>query len=472
VVNKVKNLGQIYTPLHIVNDMLDFIDYNGETILQKHIIDNSCGNGAFLSAVADRYIKEYKNKHGRLDGVKREIETYIHGIEIDPKEYQACLDNLDGEMTWQGITNIKWDIVNGDTLQTTAFDGKMDFVVANPPYVRVHNLGGHFETVREYKLAQDGMTDLFLVFYEIGFNMLNQNGKLCYITPNSFYSSVAGQSFRNYILQTKSLFRVCDLGHYQPFKATTYTTICVFHNNKQYESIEYEKYNNQGERVFQESLNLHEAFNNGKMILAKQREQAILKNIQNYTPKDKTAVQVKNAFATLGDDYFIQNNFNFESKYIIDCLKASTGEWKKCIFPYDKDIKAERFEAFEKPLQEYFLSNKDNLQKRSLDKGAEWFAFGRSQAINDIYKDKIAVNTTIKDIKSIKLNNVKNGQGVYSGLYILTEEPFAKIKEYIENDEFIEYIKTIGKCKSGGYYTFSSNDLYRYLIYKKENTNG
>ena len=45
---KTKKNGVVYTPEHIVKLMLDRTKYFGNTILQKHIIDNSCGNGAFF----------------------------------------------------------------------------------------------------------------------------------------------------------------------------------------------------------------------------------------------------------------------------------------------------------------------------------------------------------------------------------------------------------------------------------------
>ncbi|MCK9575313.1 MAG: N-6 DNA methylase [Clostridia bacterium] len=86
MLNKTKNLGQIYTPAHIVNDILNLVDYSGEKILQKHIIDNSCGNGAFLQEIIEKYISAYKVQHGSLLGVESELSKYIHGIEIDKEE--------------------------------------------------------------------------------------------------------------------------------------------------------------------------------------------------------------------------------------------------------------------------------------------------------------------------------------------------------------------------------------------------
>jgi adenine-specific DNA-methyltransferase len=40
--------GRVYTPDYIVCNILDLCGYDGVDILEKHIIDNSCGDGAFF----------------------------------------------------------------------------------------------------------------------------------------------------------------------------------------------------------------------------------------------------------------------------------------------------------------------------------------------------------------------------------------------------------------------------------------
>ncbi len=77
------------------------------------------------------------------------------------------------------------------------------------------------------------------------------------------------------------------------------------------------------------------------------------------------------------------------------------------------------------------------------------------------------ITKIIKDKNSLKLCNIKSGVGVYGGLYIINEGcSFDKIKEIIVSDEFIDYVKSLKKFKSGGYYTFSSSDLKKFLVYK------
>ena len=96
-----------------------------------------------------------------------------------------------------------------------------------------------------------------------------------------------------------------------------------------------------------------------------------------------------------------------------------------------------------------------------------WYAFGRSQAINDTYKNKIAVNTLLRTSADLKIVNAPVGTGVYSGLYITSKSVnLDTIKKYLSSEEFTTYISLLGKYKSGGYYTFSSKDIKAYLDYK------
>ena len=74
----------------------------------------------------------------------------------------------------------------------------------------------------------------------------------------------------------------------------------------------------------------------------------------------------------------------------------------------------------------------------------------------------------VKGASSIKLNYVEAGKGVYSGLYILSKYTLSEIRNTIQTDEFIEYIQALKNYKNGGYFSFSSSELEKYLSFKLE----
>lgn len=458
---KVKDFGQVFTPNNIVRDVLDAAGYKGENILKKHVIDNSCGDGAFLIEIVDRYIKSFKKKNKTLDGIEKEIEKYIHGIEMDSEIHQACIENLNGFIESNNLKKIHFDILCDDTLKIDKYDKKMDFVVGNPPYVRVHNLNDQYTELKKYSFCENGMTDLYIAFYEVGLRMLNKNGILCYITPNSFYNSLAGNKLRNYICESQTMELIMDVGHYQPFNVTTYTTICKIANGSKFGTCKYYKYDIEtGRPEYICDIRYEDLFVDGNIILSSDNSKFY--PILTYPPNSKSKVQVKNGFATLNDKIFIQKEFPF-SENQIDVIKGSTGEWKKCIYPYDENGRLIPFDKLNKNTQKYFNDNKNELVKDDKKVDSTWYAFGRTQAINDVKYKKYAINTTIKDIKSIRINKVDSGKGMYSCLYMLTDISEKQLKDIICTDKFIEYLQILNKCKSGGYFTFSSKDLSKFV---------
>ena len=482
--NAAKLYGRVYTPHYLVKLMLDYVGYVGsESILCKHIIDNSCGDGAFLVEIVRRYCNAHISEGGSIEDLRQNLSTFIHGIEIDSHECEVCKQNLNSVAEVFGLTNVCWDVVCEDTLATSAYNGKMDYVVGNPPYVRVHNLSDStYRHVKKYTFAQGGMTDLFVVFFEIGFRMMSPAGTMCLITPNSWLNSVAGSVLRSYIAKNKPLNGVIDLEHHQAFKATTYSLISRF-SQTPCEQIEYNVFDEKTlGKCYRCHIALEEMNIGGLFYLADSQTLQRLREIR-MVPHPQN-VRVKNGFATLADGVFI-GDWNF-SGMTIDVVKSSTGKWSKCLFPYSnsKPIPLCEIEQQFPDVYEYYMSKKEALCKDTTPpeptpqqdlfgvqcpKGMQnttWHLFGRTQAINDVAKDKIAINSVIKDRSSIKLSFVPKGKGVYGGLYMLSAVSFEKIRELVSSEEYISYIATLKNYKSGGYYTCTAKDVELYLNYK------
>ena len=319
---------------------------------------------------------------------------------------------------------------------------------------------------KNFAFSSEGMTDLYLVFFEIGFNTMSPTGKMCLITPSSCLNSNAGANFRNYLFSHRNLSGIMDLEHYQPFPATTYTMISLFDNNdaESRKHFSYYQYGGSGEMNFIDNLNYNNAFINGSIYLTTKDMLKKLRDMEIHYKKDKS-IAVKNGFATLADNIFI-GDFE-DGKNIIDVIKSSTGKWQKCLFPYKPDGTAlpEFVIRDNKYIWNYLTANREKLEKRAIINKDEWYLFGRSQALRDVNKDKIAVNQLIKDKKSLKVNFVPAGSGVYGGLYIISDKNISDIQSALMSDEFFDYIRVLKNYKSGGYYTYSSSDLAKFLNY-------
>lgn len=463
-----KKQGQVYTPSFIVKTILELSDYKDVNILKKHIMDNSCGNGAFLTEIVKLYCEIALANNMSTDDIKKDLSEFIHGIEINPEEHLNCIKNLNSIAALYKINDVSWDIQCADALSISSYNNKMDYVVGNPPYVRIHNIDVTAK-IKKLSFTQQGMTDLYIAFFEVGLKMLKKEGILGYITPSSFFNSLAATQMRQHFVKNKLLKKLVDLKHFQAFNATTYTAISILQKDSTSNNTEYYQFDSQNLKpIYVDTLKAYDFYIANNFYFSHKKDLTLLKKI--YANSSTADVHVKNGYATLCDDVFI-HDFPFQSSYIIPTIKSSKGITKKIFFPYDKNanlIPEDELKK-DKDIYAYLLKHKEKLLNRANEKNPEkyWYAYGRSQAIGDTYKNKLAINTLLRTINDFKFLNAPEGTGVYSGLYITSNTyNLDAIKKALNNNEFINYITLLGKYKSGGYYTFSSKDVKAYLDYK------
>jgi len=454
-----KKEGKIFTPDEIVCFMIDQVGYTPG----HNVIDNSCGDGQILSEIVKRNIYCFSG-----NDLKYELETHIHGVEIDPETHAECIRNLNQVLKDHGISlHINWDIRCGDSLAIRDFDGEMDYSIANPPYIRTKDLVAKTDG---YEFMESGMVDLYLAFFELGFRQLNKTGRMIYIAPSSWYTSEAGQVMRNYIYSKKNLSDIWDFCHRQVFEnAQTYVSITMFSANKVFESISFNEVEISPEKEVKvlntENIPYVNAYIKNKFYFGSENT---LKCIKSVLDQDKMTphIKAKNGYATLCDGVFI-GDFDKESDYIIPVVKASTGGEKTCIYPYDKDGKviSEKELKETSPIAYKWLSdNRDKLVARKTDE--PWYAFGRTQALNDTLKKKFSMKSLVKTVKDLKLKEIESGTGVYGGLYIIADdEKYLNVCQEMMNEDFLDFVRSLRKYKSGGYYTFSSKDFNAYATY-------
>ena len=241
-----KEKGQYMTPKRIVVMILDDIGYAGDEVLTKKIMEPSFGDGAFLSEIVKRIIKEGRKQSLPEREISDIIQSNVFGIEKDEKIYKKAIGRLNGILEEHKIPKIEWkNLINGDTLtEWEKHKEKYDYVVGNPPFVRIHNIPeGYRDIVKSFQFS-DGMADLYVIFYEIGINMLGENGKLGFISPNTFIRNASQQRFRDFLIKNEYISAIYDFGASKIFPdADTYTCICLIGKEKEKKNIKYKEYN-------------------------------------------------------------------------------------------------------------------------------------------------------------------------------------------------------------------------------------
>jgi adenine-specific DNA-methyltransferase len=301
--------------------------------------------------------------------------------------------------------------------------------------------------------------------------MLTPRGALGYITPSSFFTSVAGTRLREKIVSDNLLAKLVDLKHRQVFNASTYSTIIVLTPcRKTTSTSEYFEFTDDFKISRVERLKSGDFYIDGKFYFSTRRNLRALREILTFqTPKENERFSVKNGFATLADSFFIGDAAKFGfTDFTIPVVKASTGVWKHCLYPYDEAGRPLLWKTLSQnpAIRRYYRKGCQLLKSRSLPNPKTWRGFGRAQGLKDVALLKYAVNTLIRDVGDLKITLCPPGSGVYSGLDVLTDVPFETFYSLLNNDDFSVYVSMLQKYKSGGYYTFSSKDLKAFLEYQ------
>ncbi len=490
---KHKLLGQVYSPAWIVNEILDLVGYDKENILNKYILEPACGDGAFLKEIVTRYIdiaqqNNIDNKH-----IIEHLEKYIYGIEIDEYEYNKCLHNLNEIVKKKlNIEAIHWNIFNENTLYI--FDKYLsffDYIVGNPPYIRIHHLDNNTrDFLKNHFLFADGTIDIYLSFFEMALKMLKPDGIIGYITPNSYLHNASYTSFRDFLKRKRILNTLIDFKSNKIFKGySTYTAITILQNNYNKDFFIYKELLNEKIVTINEiqfdKLNIKDwSFSNkmGEAFLSSLLEKG------NAAVKDFFEVQY--GFATLRDKIFIAQvqAYQQDTQLVLfnDCLieksilkevvkgsryKGENNNNNKIIFPYELISNKYIVIAEEKLKQNYpycyayFLSYKDELMSRDLDKGALWYEYGRSQGVQSIHQEKIILSTLVNG--KIDFYKLSKDTLMYSGIFITKKNlhtDWTILEEVLASEDFFNYIRLTGKDFSGGYKSITTKQIKEFKI--------
>ncbi len=190
-----RKLAQNFTPESLAKFTLEEIGFQGE----GKIIDNSCGNGAFLVEIA-KTIQE-----------KGENFADLYGWDIDPEVIEESKKRLN-EITvfdWQ-VRQVQ-DSVAELFLKKAEYSEFFDFVIGNPPYISYNESSSRgtlfFQFLKEGKVKLNDVygvnlhsipnfpkgyrpnPNLYAFFVALGLGLLKAEGKMGYIIPQTLLTA-------------------------------------------------------------------------------------------------------------------------------------------------------------------------------------------------------------------------------------------------------------------------------------------
>ncbi len=293
-----KILGQVYTPETIIDEMLDLVFKDRQINGELKILDPSCGGGYFL-------LRAYRRIKEKLSLEKHILENMIYGVDIDKFSCFLTKASLCFE---SNIPDIKFNIFHKDFLMDFNPDYKFDIIIGNPPYIGHKNIGKQYRESLKSKYTEVfyDKSDISYCFFKASHLLLNQNGKICFITSRYFLEAKYADRLRYYIINNINILKILDYNGYKVFKNVNVSPMIILMENITDNSkiIEIKKYNNRGAFI---SFNVEktELDKNGWVLLSPEEKQVYEKIISKCNFKIQDIGYIKQGIITGYDEAFI-----------------------------------------------------------------------------------------------------------------------------------------------------------------------
>ncbi|WIV11355.1 N-6 DNA methylase [Proteiniborus sp. MB09-C3] len=252
-----KLLGQVYTPEYIVKHMIS-LGITDEAIIENpyfSVVDPACGAGYFLLEAYDKIKQIFdENRTAIIQNypkLEKEIKDGFHsfilknnltGFDIDP--FAVYMTRVSLMLKGEIRDNLEINIFNKDIVVEKDYSlldyleemiledcsmGKYDLVIGNPPYI------GHKSIDKDYrKILQDiyydvysDKADISYCFFKKGYQLLNKNGKLIFITSRYFLEAPSAKDLRKFLKNKYKIEEIIDFYGVNIFKGIGISPVII-----------------------------------------------------------------------------------------------------------------------------------------------------------------------------------------------------------------------------------------------------
>jgi hypothetical protein len=231
--------GEVFTRRWVVELILDLAGYDPKRDLATMLaVEPACGAGAFLGPMVSRLSASCR-RHGRSIG---EAAGAIRAFDLLPRNVAASRWLVQTALRGEGWSAEEAEAVahrwvsHGDYLLGDGPSEGVDFVVGNPPYIRLEDVP--WDRMSAYRAAcptMTGRSDVYVGFYEVGLRSLRHDGTLAFICADRWMRNQYGRYLRQLVADSFSVDATIIMHDVDAFEeqVSAYPAISVLRRSSQ-----------------------------------------------------------------------------------------------------------------------------------------------------------------------------------------------------------------------------------------------
>lgn len=196
------NHGEVFTRRWVVELILDLCGYDpADNLADRVAIEPSCGQGAFLIPMVERLLascRQHDRPISSATNAIRACDLLPVNVEASRRAIVNLLLRSDTDLRTAKKLADAW-VIQDDFLLSDR-EVEADFVIGNPPYIRLEDVPeARSNAYRKACPTMGGRADVFVGFYERGLQSLAPGGRLAFICADRWMRNAYGKSLRAFV---------------------------------------------------------------------------------------------------------------------------------------------------------------------------------------------------------------------------------------------------------------------------------
>lgn len=230
--------GVVYTKRWVVDLLLDLAGYQAENNLVDGLaVEPAAGDGAFLGPMIERLLSSCRRLERPLSACRGSLIAY----ELDEESANRARTLASRILTGHGVEPMlaeelasSWVRAGDYLFDATSITA--DFVIGNPPYVRLEDIPE--ETASFYRAAYPtmrGRADLYVAFFEAALRQLREGGVCAFICADRWMRNQYGAELRELVTTGFGVELVIEMHNADAFheEVDAYPAVTVIRRQRQ-----------------------------------------------------------------------------------------------------------------------------------------------------------------------------------------------------------------------------------------------